>query len=58
MPETMSMERRKLLKHLGAELVLTPGSEGMKGAINKAKEIVSQTPECLYARSVQQSGES
>jgi cysteine synthase len=43
MPETMSIERRKLLKHLGAELVLTPGSEGMKGAINKAKEIVSQT---------------
>jgi cysteine synthase A len=43
MPETMSVERRKLLKHLGAELVLTPGSEGMKGAINKAKEIVSQT---------------
>jgi len=44
MPETMSQERRKLLKHLGAELVLTPGSEGMKGAINKAHEIVSQTP--------------
>ncbi|MFZ5906786.1 MAG: cysteine synthase A [Nitrospirota bacterium] len=44
MPETMSMERRKLLKHLGAELVLTPASEGMKGAIAKAREIVSQTP--------------
>jgi len=43
MPETMSVERRKLLKHLGAELVLTPGNEGMKGAINKAKEIMSQT---------------
>jgi len=43
MPETMSLERRKLLKHLGAELVLTPGSEGMKGAIAKAKEIVSHT---------------
>ena len=43
MPETMSVERRKLLKHLGAELVLTPGNEGMKGAISKAKEIVSQT---------------
>jgi cysteine synthase A len=43
MPETMSMERRKLLRHLGAELVLTPGNEGMKGAINKAKEILSQT---------------
>jgi len=40
MPETMSIERRKLLIHLGAELVLTPGKEGMKGAIAKAKEIV------------------
>ena len=43
MPETMSVERRKLLKHLGAELILTQGSEGMKGAIAKAKEIVSHT---------------
>ena len=42
MPETMSIERRKLLKHLGAELVLTPGSEGMKGAIGKAEEILEQ----------------
>jgi cysteine synthase A len=40
MPDTMSMERRKLLKHLGAELVLTPGSQGMPGAIKKAEEIV------------------
>ncbi len=39
MPETMSMERRKLLKALGANLVLTPGTEGMKGAINKAMEL-------------------
>jgi cysteine synthase A len=45
MPETMSIERRKLLKHLGAELVLTPGAEGMKGAINKAREILSEHPE-------------
>ncbi len=44
MPETMSMERRKLLKHLGAELVLTPGAQGMTGAINRAKEIVADTP--------------
>lgn len=40
MPDTMSVERRKLLKHLGAELVLTPGSQGMKGAIARALEIV------------------
>ena len=41
MPETMSIERRKLLKHLGAELVLTPGPQGMKGAIEKAREITA-----------------
>jgi cysteine synthase A len=40
MPDTMSEERRRLLKHLGAELVLTPGAEGMKGAIGRAQEIV------------------
>jgi cysteine synthase A len=43
MPETMSMERRKLLKHLGAELILTPGSDGMKGAIKRAQEILAET---------------
>jgi len=44
MPETMSIERRSMLKHIGAELVLTPGSEGMKGAIAKAGEILERTP--------------
>jgi cysteine synthase A len=43
MPETMSQERRKLLTHLGAELVLTPGSGGMKGAIARAREILEKT---------------
>jgi cysteine synthase A len=43
MPETMSIERRKLLKHLGAKLVLTPGADGMKGAIAKAQEILNTT---------------
>ncbi len=42
MPETMSVERRQLLKRYGAELILTPGAEGMKGAIAKAKEIAEQ----------------
>jgi cysteine synthase A len=42
MPETMSMERRKLLAALGAELVLTPGGEGMKGAIKKAEDLAAQ----------------
>jgi cysteine synthase A len=40
MPDTMSIERRKLLSHLGAELVLTPGAEGMKGAIDEAQKIL------------------
>jgi len=43
MPDTMSIERRKLLKHLGAKLVLTPGTDGMKGAISKANEILEST---------------
>ncbi|MBW1763602.1 MAG: cysteine synthase A [Deltaproteobacteria bacterium] len=42
MPETMSIERKKLLKHLGAEIILTPGPGGMKEAISKAQEIVAQ----------------
>ena len=44
MPETMSLERRTLLAMLGAKLVLTPGTEGMKGAIARAEEIVKNTP--------------
>jgi cysteine synthase A len=44
MPETMSVERRQLLAALGADLVLTPGAEGMKGAIAKAEALVQQTP--------------
>ncbi len=44
MPETMSLERRKLLKHLGAEVVLTPGGQGMTGAIRRAREILAENP--------------
>ncbi len=44
LPETFSIERRNLLKALGAELILTPGSEGMKGAIRRATEIAASTP--------------
>jgi cysteine synthase A len=44
MPETMSVERRKLAQMLGADVVLTSGKDGMKGAIRKAEELVSQTP--------------
>lgn len=44
MPETMSMERRNLLRAYGADLVLTPGPEGMKGAIKRAEELVAENP--------------
>jgi cysteine synthase A len=53
MPETMSVERRNLLKAYGAELVLTPGAEGMRGAIWKAEELAAQTPNSFLPRQFQ-----
>lgn len=49
MPETMSNERRVMLRAYGAEIVLTPGSEGMRGAVEKAKEIVASTENAILA---------
>lgn len=48
MPETMSIERRRVLAALGANLILTPGSEGMKGAINRAEEIAAAEPQKYF----------
>ncbi|THJ66978.1 cysteine synthase A [Arthrobacter echini] len=49
MPETMSTERRVMLRAYGAEIVLTPGSEGMRGAVERAKEIVATTDNAIWA---------
>ncbi|UBQ01710.1 cysteine synthase A [Curtobacterium sp. TXMA1] len=49
MPETMSVERRALIRAFGAEIVLTPGSEGMKGAVARAGQIVDETPGAILA---------
>ena len=49
MPETMSVERRILMRAFGAEIVLTPGSEGMKGAVSRAAQIVDETPGAVLA---------
>jgi cysteine synthase len=48
MPETMSIERRKLAKAFGAEIVLTPGAEGMKGAVAKAEKMAAENPDYFY----------
>lgn len=50
MPETMSVERRAILKAYGAELILTPGPDGMRGAVERAQQVVAETPGAILAR--------
>ena len=57
MPETMSVERRKLLKAYGAEIVLTPGSEGMTGAIRKATGTGGADPQQLCPAAIREPGQ-
>ena len=58
MPETMSVERRQLMKAYGAQLVLTEGSKGMKGAIAKARELAETLPDSLKILQIQKLTES
>src|SRR5699024_4281686 len=56
MPETMSQERKTLLRAFGAELVLTPGSEGMKGAVTRAEEVAGERPGSILGRQCAKEG--
>ena len=58
MPETMSLERRTLLAMLGAKLMLTPGAEGMKGAIARAEQLAQRNPQLLDSAAIRQPGQS
>ena len=57
MPESVSIERRKMLAYLGAELVLTPREKGMSGAVARAKELLAETPGRGAAQPVRQPGQ-